>query len=643
MKYPVLLSPIKIGTMEVRNRFVVPPMGTNFANPDGSVSQQLIDYWAARAKGGYGLLIVEVTAVDPLGKAIPWQPGIWDDEFITGWRKLTDEVHKYGAKVAVQLHHAGRQTTHEVIGAQPVAPSAIPCPVDREMPRELTTEEVYNLIEKFGDAARRAMDAGFDAVEVHGAHGYLIAQFMSPYSNKRIDEFGGDFMNRMRFPVEVVKNIRRKVGSGYPIIFRFSGDERVPGGRTIDESRMVARVMEEVGVDSLHVSTGVYGSMPWLIAPSAVAPGYNVYASEEIKKVVNIPVIAVGRINEPLMAEDILEDGKADMVSLGRESLADPELPNKVAAGLTEEISPCIGCMQACVGYLFDPNYLKISCLVNPFTGREGELKVEKAEKPKKVMVVGGGPGGLEAAWVAAKRGHKVTLYEKENVLGGQYRIGAIPPAKQDILKAIRYYITMGKKYGAEYKMGVEVTEDLIMKENPDVVILATGGVPLVPNIKGIDNPKFVKAVDILEGKKEAGMNVLIVGGGMVGVETADSLGEHYHNVTIVEMLPEIARDEQDAVKYFLMERLNKYGVKSITSATVKEFLDDGVVYEKDGKEEKLTGFDTIVLAMGAKAYNPLEEKIKGKVSEVYVVGDAVKARKALEAIEEAARVAVKI
>jgi NADPH-dependent 2,4-dienoyl-CoA reductase/sulfur reductase-like enzyme len=511
------------------------------------------------------------------------------------------------------------------------------------MPRELTTEEVYNLIEKFGDAARRAMDAGFDAVEVHGAHGYLIAQFMSPYSNKRIDEFGGDFMNRMRFPVEVVKNIRRKVGSGYPIIFRFSGDERVPGGRTIDESRMVARVMEEVGVDSLHVSTGVYGSMPWLIAPSAVSPGYNVYASEEIKNVVNIPVIAVGRINEPLMAEDILEDGKADMVSLGRESLADPELPNKVAAGLTEEISPCIGCMQACVGYLFDPNYLKISCLVNPFTGREGELKVEKAEKPKKVMVVGGGPGGLEAAWVAAKRGHKVTLYEKENVLGGQYRIGAIPPAKQDILKAIRYYITMGKKYGAEYKMGIEVTEDLIMKENPDVVILATGGVPLVPNIKGIDNPKFVKAVDILEGKKEAGMNVLVVGGGMVGVETADFLGEHYHNVTIVEMLPEIARDEQDAVKYFLMERLNKYGVKAITSATVKEFLDDGVVYEKDGKEEKLTGFDTIVLAMGAKAYNPLEEKIKGKVSEVYVVGDAVKARKALEAIEEAARVAVKI
>ena len=393
MDFHALMSPIKIGTMEIKNRLVVPPMATGLAQPDGSPTDGHVAYWEERAKGGYGLLIVEATAVDPLGKGSPWdEPGIWDDRFIPAWEKVTEAAHKYGAKIALQLHHAGRQTTHDKIGGQPVAPSPIPCPVEREMPHELTTEEVYDLIEKFGDAARRARDAGFDAVEVHGAHGYLIAQFMSPYSNKRMDEFGGGFMARMKFPVEIIKNIRSKVGNGYPVIFRLSGDEYVPGGRDIEDSKLVARVMEEAGFDAIHVSAGVYASTQYIIAPAAVPPAFNVRAAEEIKKSVNIPVIAVGRIGDPTLAESIIEAGRADMIAMGRSSLADPELPNKVAAGRTGEISPCIGCMQACAGYLFDPTKENISCLVNPFTGRERELKIEKAAEPKKVMVIGGVP-----------------------------------------------------------------------------------------------------------------------------------------------------------------------------------------------------------------------------------------------------------
>ena len=330
-------------------------------------------------------------------------------------------------------------------------------------------------------------------------------------------------------------------------------------------------------------------------------------------------------------------------MSLGRESLSDPEIPNKVAANQVEEISPCIACLQGCVGYLFDPERLKVSCLVNPFTGKEGTLKIEKTAAPKRVMVVGSGPGGLLASWVAARRGHHVTCYEKENVLGGQFRIGAIPSTKHDILAAIKYYITMGNKYGVQYKLGVEVTPDMIRAEKPDVVILATGGVPLIPNIPGIDNPAFLKGTDVINGKNAVGANVLVVGGGAIGSETAEFLAEHGCKVTLIEMLPEIAKDVQWVPKIFLMERLKEYHVTDMTSATVKSFLDSGVVYERDGREDRLEGFDNVVLAMGTVAYNPLEEKIKGMVPEVYVIGDAVKARKAIDATEEAARIAVSI
>ncbi|NLG88358.1 MAG: FAD-dependent oxidoreductase [Clostridiaceae bacterium] len=643
MDFKILFTPVQIGHMVVPNRFVVPPMGTNLANPDGTVSEEFIDYWEARARGGWGLLIVEITAIDPLGKAIPYQPCLWDDKFIPGFKKLVDTVHRYGAKIAVQLHHAGRQTTPQIIGQQPVAPSPVPCLISKEMPRELSVSEVYELIEKFGDAAVRAREAGFDAVEVHGAHGYLVAQFMSQHSNKRVDEFGGSFHNRMRFPVEVIKNIRRKVGGSYPIIFRLSADEKVTGGRTVDESRAAARVIEAAGADALHVSVGVYGSMQYIVPPADVPPGFILSDAEEIKKAVSVPVIGVGRINDPVLAVDAILSGKADLVAWGRQSLADPEVPNKVSAGLIEDISPCIACNQGCIGYIFNPEKMKATCLVNPFCGRERRMKIEPAGRKKKVIIVGGGPGGLEAAWIAAARGHNVILFEKENVTGGQFRVGAIAPAKQDLAKAINFYTHMGKKYGVEYRLGVEANAEQILAENPDAVIIATGAAPNIPDISGIDNPNIVTSTEVLLGIKVPGAKVLIVGGGMVGCETADLLGEHGHEVTIVDMLPEIATDVQDSVRYFLLKRLMERKIAIYTNTKVTEFIADGAKAEKDGKDMLFTGFDTIIIAVGAKPVNNLRYELEGKVPELYIIGDALEARKAIDAIEEGASVAIKL
>lgn len=644
MEFSMLCSPFNIGQLPIKNRFIVPPMGTNYANADGTVTQQLIDYYVARAKGGFGLIIVEVTAVDPLGKAIIYEAGLWEDSQIEGWTKLVKAVHDAGAKIFMQLHHAGRQTSPPYIGGkQPVAPSPIACPLLGSMPHELTNDEAWRIIGQFGDAAFRAQKAGFDGVEIHGAHGYLIAQFMSPHANKRLDEFGGDFAGRMKFPLEIFKDVRKKCGCNFPMTFRFSYDEKVNGGLTTEDSTVIARLAEEAGVDALSVSLVTYANMQWLIAPAAVPPGYNQYATEIIKKAVNIPVFCVGRFNNFPMAEDVLKNQRADAICFGRESLADPEIPNKVKEGRLEEISPCIACLQSCVGYLFDPKVNKVSCLVNPITGHEGRYDLSETANKKKVLIIGAGPAGLEAAWVAAKRGHQVAVYEKEKAAGGQFRLAAIPPTKQEILYMLKYYMTMGKKYGVEYKFDREATEDDIIKEKPDVVILATGSVPQLPDIPGIHEKSFVSVPQILDGLVSPGKNVLIVGGGMSGAETADFLGEHNHAVTIVDMLPEIAQDVESGVRVFLMERLEKHHTRMITKAKVKRFYADGVLVSQDGAEKELRGFDTVVLSLGVKSYNPLEEKLRSKVKELYVIGDAKEAGKANQATEEGLAIALKI
>ncbi|MBR3187474.1 MAG: FAD-dependent oxidoreductase [Lachnospiraceae bacterium] len=637
MRLQKLLAPGKIGSMKLKNRFVVPPMGTNLATYNGEVTEEMIAYYRRRAKGGFGLIIIEVTAIDRKGKAIMNEVGLWDDDQIPMFRKLMDAIHEEGGKVVVQLHHAGRQSVPPYIFNEiPEAPSRVACPVLNFVPEAMSNERVWEIIDEYGDAAVRAKIAGADGVEVHGAHGYLVAQFMSPHANKRTDEFGGDFFGRMKFPQEIFKNIRKKVGEDYPLLFRFGYDEKVNGGRTLEESVMVGRMAENCGVDALDVSIMTYASTPYMSAPPAMPHGFNQFPTKVIKEAVHIPVISVGRY-EPAIAESALLNGCADFIAFGRESIADPDLPAKVAAEKYEEIFPCIGCTQSCLGYLNLGGHIR--CLVNPLTGLEGKVSITKSENPKKVLVAGAGPGGLVASFLAARAGHEVILAEKSSEIGGSFRLAAIPPTKQDIATALRAYVNHCKKEGVDIRLNTPVTPELLSEINPDAVILATGGLPLRINLEGIDGENVIDAVDILDGTKTPGNRILMIGGGMTGVETADFLAEHNKAVTIIEMRPDIALDEASAPRFFLIPRLKEHGVEWIVNATVKKILPDGVIYEQNGSEYTCSGYDTIVLALGVKANNPLEEAARALGKQVFVIGDAAQpgpANKATEAALEA-------
>ena len=643
-----LFRPIKIRNLQLKNRFVVPPMETNLGGLGGEVTPELIGYWTARAKGGFGLLILENSSIDPVGNVCMHTPGFYDDRHIEGLRELTDAVHQHGAKMAAQISHSGRQTFTDIMGGQPVSASPVSCPGDRCTPHELTIEEIHDLIEKFGDAAGRVRKAGFDAVEIHGAHGYLIAQFMSPYANKRADEFGGSLDNRMRFPLLIIENVRKKVGGDYPVMFRISGDERVPSGRTITETVLIAQMLEKAGVDVIDVSTAVKGSHQYISAPPAVPAGFLLRDAAMVKRAVKTPVIAVGRLNEPALADFALRNGMADMIAIGRGSLADPDFPTKIYEGRLDDIIPCIACLQGCYKAFPKPGSdahakYTTTCLVNPFCCAETTMTIEPAQTPGSIVVAGGGPAGLEAAWVAAARGHKVKLFEKSNKLGGQFMLASIPPYKHEIAKALFYFKRMCDRYGVDITLGTEATCDAILELKPDAVVIATGGAPIVPKLEGVDGPNVVTSSEILAGTAIPGENVLIVGGGMVGCEVADFLGEHMHKVTLVEMLDVIAGDVPMQVSPFLMARLKEYGVTIMTGTKVVRFTDDGAVAQHNGVEVVLSGFDTIILAMGARPVNTLQAGLEGKGPELYVIGDAKEARQALHAIEEGAKTGLEV
>lgn len=493
MNFDTSFTPMKIGNMLVKNRLVVPAMDSGMCEDDGTVKDLAVDYYKARALGGFGMIILEIASVEPIAVGMPHQLAAYDDKYLPGLTKLAQGIKSGGARAVIQLHHAGRETYSGMIGETPVAPSPIPSPVYRETPREFTTKEVYELIDKYVDAAVRSKKAGFDAVEIHSAHGYLGLQFISPRSNKRIDEFGGGIEGRAYFLKCCIEGIHEKCGKDYPVIVRISTGEKRVGGISENEAVIYAQLLESYGAAAIDVSAGTYAAWDMIVPPPDAPGGWNHQATKRINESVSIPVIGVGRYSDPFAVDTAIRRGECDFVALGRQSIADPDFPNKMFSGQYNEIIPCVGCTQRCMSFN-DPDNLQegdmgVGCLFNPQSNARADIMLKPAQTSKKVMVVGAGPAGLEAAQIAAGRGHKVSLYEKQpaNRAGGQFLLAAYPPFKQDLTKPIRYYLHMCEANGVDMHFETEVTKELIAKEKPDVLIIATGADPIAPSFKGAD------------------------------------------------------------------------------------------------------------------------------------------------------------
>lgn len=637
-----LFRPIKIRGMELKNRLVMAPMVTNYAAEDGSVTQRLIDYLVARAWGGVGLITVEASYVRPDGRGFRNELGIHKDDLIPGLRELTRLVHEGKSKISLQIFHAGRQTSATMTGVQPIAPSPLADPSTGEVPRELSVSEIHEVQDAFVQAARRAKEAGFDAVEVHGAHGYLIGEFLSPFSNRRTDEYGGNLEGRSRFAMEIVQKIRQVVGPDYPIFFRISADEYVTGGLDLAQSKAIARLMEGAGVDCISVSAGNYASPGLIIAPTLdLERAIFVPLAQGIKSVVSIPVIAVGRLHDPSIADQVIAEGQADMVALGRALLTDPGWPEKAERDQVDEIRPCISCNQACINYLLQQQ--PVSCLVNPGVGREREFAISPAPQSKRVVVVGGGPGGLEATRVLTARGHQVTLFEEDPRLGGEFAVAALAPNKEEFTDSLRWQIRQVYKSGADVRLGHRATADEIVALKPDAVVVATGSRPMVPKLPGLTKARAVVARDVLMGNTVPGPRVAVAGGGGVGLATAEHLALSNREVTIVEATDSVGADTTPDRRYWTLEDLAEHDVGIITDAAIRDLSDGNVVVEHEGHTETIGTFDDVILALGYEPDRSLIKELEGRVPAIYTIGDAVQVRSAVEAIREGAEVGYKI
>lgn len=635
--YSHLFEKGKIGNVTLKNRIVMPAMGTNLAGPNGEITDHQIAYYEERAKGGTGLIIVEFTCIDyEFGKGMINQLRIDEDRFIAGFSRLANAVHKYGAKLFVQLHHAGRQSNSALIGGkQIVAPSPVTCAAIGEEPRELIVAEVKELIHKFVAAAYRCKLAGIDGVELHGAHGYLINQFLSPYTNLRTDQYGGSFENRLRFLGEIMSGIQEKCGHDYPMTVRLSVDEFVEGGIDAELSKEIAQYLENRGICAIHASVGTYDSSDKIIESVMYQQGWRVYLAEELKKVVNIPVITVGVIREPQFAEAILAGGRADFVALGRGHIADPEWAKKAYEGREQEIRKCISCLN-CIQSV--NRHSHVQCSVNIRAGRELEFRdLRPITEKRNIAIIGGGPGGMEAARVLSLKGYNVTIFEKDDKLGGQLNLVNTPAAKEKMDWIIQYHRNEMERLDVDVRLNTEASIEKIEALDPYAVLIATGAKPIIPRIEGNDLVNVCDYEDVLlERKPFVNMRVTVIGSGMVCYSVTRQLAEKGNDVRLIDVPTATGEKVSGPTKMMLLHRLKSLNVEIIEGHQVVRILPNAVITaaERSGEQVELET-DYVVFSMGTQSHNPLEESYRKEFPNVFVIGDAINPGSITHAIKD--------